>query len=226
MTKISEIMEGAVEMSAEKYVNDIVRKIKCTGKRKREIRDQLLSDIAVRREQGEPLERIMESMGSAKEIAEAFCQNLSEADKKAYRRRRIGSVVGAVAAVLVFAVACIWWFLPKPAALGDEFSEAEITAEVEKVIGFLDQNEFDKLQEIAVDQIRPALTQQTIGPVRQGISDDWGSRQSLGRVYAQGAKQSGKFIIVTQVDAIYENVSVVYTISFDKDLRLAGLYMR
>lgn len=213
-------------MDAERYVNDIVRKIKCTGARKKEIRNQLLSDIAARREQGESMEQIMESMGSAREIAEAFCQDLSDADKKAFRRRRIGVIAGAVIMALAVLAACIWWILPKPAALGDDFSEEEITARIENVVDLLDENDFAALQKISVDKIRPALTKETIDKVRQAISDDWGSRQSLGRVYAQGARQYGKFIIVTQVDAIYENVSVVYTISFDRELRLAGLYMR
>lgn len=213
-------------MDAERYVNDIVRKIKCTGARNKEIRNQLLSDIAARREQGESMEQIMESMGSAREIAEAFCQDLSDADKRAFRRRRIGVIAGAVIMALAVLAACIWWILPKPAALGDDFSEEEITARIENVVDLLDENDFAALQEISVDKIRSALTKETIDKVRQDISDDWGSRQSLGRVYAQGARQCGKFIIVTQVDAIYENVSVVYTISFDQELRLAGLYMR
>lgn len=217
-------------MDAERYVNDIVRKVKCTGARKKEIKNQLLSDIAARREQGESLEQIMESMGLAQEIAEAFCQNLSDADKKAYHRKRIALIAGvtavAIAAVFVIIALYIWWILPKSVVLGDEYTEEEITARIEKVVGLLDQNDFETLQDISVDEMRAVLTQETMDKVRQDISDDWGSRQSIGHVYIQGVKQRGIFIIVTQTDVIYENISVVYTISFDEDLKLAGLYMR
>lgn len=75
-------------MSAEKYVKDIVSKIKCTGAKKKEIEKQLLSDISVRMEQGESLEQIMESMGTAQEIADAFSQNLPEAERKIQRKKR------------------------------------------------------------------------------------------------------------------------------------------
>lgn len=221
--------KGQLEMNAEKYVNDIVRGIKCTGAKKKEIRNQLLSDIAMRREQGETIEQIVESMGSAQEIAEAFCQDLSDADQKAYRRKRIGVILGAVGVVLLLLLslaAYIRWLLPMPAALSEDYTQEEISAEVQRVIELLDQNDFAALQEVSVDKIRGAMTQETIDKVRQGISDDWGSRQSFGRVYAQGAKQRGEYIIVTQTDVIYENISVVYTISFDRELRLAGLYMR
>lgn len=213
-------------MDAEKYVKKIVRNLKCTGAKKKEIGDSLLSDIAARREQGEAMEQIMESMGSPEEIAEAFSQNLSDADRKAYKRRRIGMTIGQIVAALVFLSVLAWWMIPKPAALGDDLSQEAVTASVEKVVVMLNQNDFDGLQELAVDELKSKLTQETMDEVRKGISEDWGEMQSIGKVYMQGVKQKGKVIVVTQVDAVYENVSVVYTISFDEDLRLGGLYMR
>ncbi len=213
-------------MDAEKYVKKIVRNLKCTGAKKKEIGDSLLSDIAARREQGEAMEQIMESMGSPEEIAEAFSQNLSDADRKAYKRRRIGMTIGQIVAALVFLSVLAWWMIPKPAALGDDLSQEAVTASVEKVVVMLNQNDFDGLQELAVDELKSKLTQETLNEVRKGISEDWGEMQSIGKVYMQGVKQKGKVIVVTQVDAVYENISVVYTISFDEDLRLGGLYMR
>ena len=213
-------------MDAEKYVKKIVRNLKCTGAKKKEIGDSLLSDIAARREQGEAMEQIMESMGSPEEIAEAFSQNLSDADRKAYKRRRIGMTIGQIVAALVFLSVLAWWMIPKPAALGDDLSQEAVTASVEKVVVMLNQNDFDGLQELAVDELKSKLTQETMDEVRKGISEDWGEMQSIGKVYMQGLKQKGKVMVVTQVDAVYENVSVVYTISLDEDLRLGGLYMR
>lgn len=213
-------------MDAEKYVKKIVRNLKCTGAKKKEIGDSLLSDIAARREQGEAMEQIMESMGSPEEIAEAFSQNLSDADRKAYKRRRIGMTIGQIVAALVFLSVLAWWMIPKPAALGDDLSQEAVTASVENVVVMLNQNDFDGLQELAVDELKSKLTQETLDEVRKGISEDWGEMQSIGKVYMQGVKQKGKVIVVTQVDAVYENISVVYTISFDEDLRLGGLYMR
>lgn len=213
-------------MDAEKYVKKIVRNLKCTGAKKKEIGDSLLSDIAARREQGEAMEQIMESMGSPEEIAEAFSQNLSDADRKAYKRRRIGMTIGQIVAALVFLSVLAWWMIPKPAALGDDLSQEAVTASVENVVIMLNQNDFDGLQELAVDELKSKLTQETMDEVRKNISEDWGEMQSIGKVYMQGLKQKGKVMVVTQVDAVYENVSVVYTISFNEDLRLGGLYMR
>ena len=213
-------------MNAEKYVKEIVTKVKCTGAKRKEIGSQLLSDIAARREQGETLEEIMESMGQPQEIAEAFCQNLSDADKKAYRRSRIRKIVVDIVLMLIVVSILTWWMMPKPAVLGDDLSQEEIEASVGNVISLLNEDDFDGLQDIATDELKDKLTRETIDSVRQDISEDWGGMQSIGRVYAQGIKQKGELIIVTQTDAIYENVSVVYTISFDENLRLGGLYIR
>lgn len=213
-------------MNAEKYVKEIVRRVKCTGAKRKEISSQLLSDIAARREQGETLEEIMESMGQPQEIAEAFCQNLSDVDKKAYRRSRIRKVIVDIVLMLIVVSILTWWMMPKPAVLGDDLSQEEIEASVENVISLLNEDDFDGLQDIAIDELKDKLTRETIDMVRQDISEDWGGMQSIGRVYAQGIKQKGDLIIVTQTDVIYENVSVVYTISFDENLRLGGLYIR
>lgn len=215
-------------MEAEKYVNSIVRKIKCTGAKKKEIKNQLLSDIAMRREAGETTEQIAESMGTAAEIAEAFEQNLSEADQKAYKKRKILSNICSIAAVLIVLCIYVWWYIPKAADItGDtRFTQEKVTVEVEKVIELLDQEDYDALSEMSIEEIQEAMNQETIGGVKDGICEDWGKRQSIGNVYIGGIKQKGRLMVAAQVDAIYENVSVVYTITFDENMRLAGLYMR
>lgn len=217
-----------MKMNAEKYVQDIVRKIKCTNRKKREIKDQLLSDIAMRRESGEAVEQIMESMGTAEEIAEAFEQNLSEADKKAYKRRKIWMTICSIVLVLFFLCLFAWWYIPKAVDISGDgrFTQEKVAAEVEKVIELLDENDYESLRGMAAEEIQTLLNQETVGGVKDAISTDWGERQSIGNVYLGGVKQKGKLLIVTQVDAIYENVSVVYTISFDENMKLAGLYMR
>lgn len=89
-------MEGDYDMSAEKYVKDIVGRIKCGSIKKKEIETQLLSDISMRIEQGETLEEIIQSMGSPQEIADAFSQDMPENERKAYRNKKIGMIVVAV----------------------------------------------------------------------------------------------------------------------------------
>ena len=51
-------------MNEKHYVNTIARKIKCGGKKKKEIKRQLLMDIHMREKQGERLEDVISQMGT------------------------------------------------------------------------------------------------------------------------------------------------------------------
>lgn len=221
-------MEGDYDMSAEKYVKDIVGRIKCGSIKKKEIETQLLSDISMRIEQGETLEEIIQSMGSPQEIADAFSQDMPENERKAYRNKKIGMIVTAVVLGVVLLSAYVWWTVPKPYAIENNalLSKETVGAKVEETVSLLDANDFGTLQAEAVDELRNVLTQEMIDKVRIPMSDDWGERLSIGTTYMQGIKQKGKVLVVTQTDVMYENISVVYTITFDENLNLAGLYMR
>ncbi len=215
-------------MSAEKYVKDIVGRIKCGSVKKKEIGAQLLSDISMRIKQGETLEEIIQNMGSPQEIADAFSQDMPENERKAYRNKKIGMIVTAVVLGVVLLGFYVWWVFPKPYTIENNalLSTETVSARVETMVSLLDENDFETLQAEAVDELRNVLTQEVIDKVRIAMSDDWGKRLSIGTTYVQGIKQKGKILIVTQTDVMYENISVVYTITFDENLNLAGIYMR
>lgn len=221
-------MEGDYDMSAEKYVKDIVSKIKCTGAKKKEIEKQLLSDISMRMEQGESLEQIMESMGTAQEIADAFSQNLPEAERKIQRKKRIGIIIVMIVTGVFLLGAYVWWIFPKPLDIKniESVTEEAVDAQVETVVTLLNGNDFEALRGMAVGEMQNVLTQEVIDQARDSISDDWGEMLMVGSTYMQGIKQKGRVFIITQTDVMYENVSVTYTITFDEDLKLAGVYMR
>ena len=215
-------------MSAEKYVKDIVGRIKCGSVKKKEIRAQLLSDISMRIKQGETLEEIIQNMGSPQEIADAFSQDMPENERKAYRNKKRGMIGTAVVLGVVLLGFYVWWVFPKPYTIENNalLSTETVSARVETMVSLLDENDFETLQAEAVDELRNVLTQEVIDKVRIPMSDDWGKRLSIGTTYVQGIKQKGKILIVTQTDVMYENISVVYTITFDENLNLAGIYMR
>lgn len=215
-------------MSAEKYVKDIVSKIKCSGTKRKEIETQLLSDISMRMEQGETLEQIMENMGTAQEIADAFSQDMPETELKTQRKKKIGIIISAVVIGVFLLCAYVWWIFPKSLNIKDveSVTEEAIDAQVETVITLLNENDFESLRGMSIDEIQKVLTQENIDKARNLISDDWGGMLMNGSTYAQGIRQKGRLFIVTQTDVMYENVSVTYTITFDEDLKLAGVYMR
>ena len=101
-----------------------------------------------------------------------------------------------------------------------------MTEAVERAIILLDDEEYAKLQEDATQQMQSVLNQTTIDQARAQVTSDWGERQSIGTTYATEVIQNGEHYAIAQVTVSYENVNVVYTLTYDADMKLAGLYMR
>ena len=215
-------------MTVEKYVKMIVKRIRCSRKKRIEIGKQLLSDISSELENGEKPEAVMSRMGRAWEVAEEFNQNLPESERKSYRRNRIIKFVLIIAVILVAAVGVLFWFLPKSSTIGSSgvFSQEAVEQQTKWAIQELDNHDLEGLKEHATDEMSAVLTSETIENARNGISDDWGDFRSFGIVYMSELKQRGHYYAVTQVTASYENVSVTYTITFDENMKLSGLYMK
>lgn len=106
------------------------------------------------------------------------------------------------------------------------FSESVVETEIQHVIELLDQEDYSTLQEISTDTIKESLTKEVWGDARVQFSEDWGNLEKLGTIYLSEAEQDGKPMACGQVKATYENVKVTYTIVFDQEMKLAGLYIQ
>lgn len=215
-------------MTVEKYVNAVARRVKCSYGRRREIRQQLLSDISAAKEQGEGTEETLRRMGSVQALAREFNENLTELERKRFKRQRIVCILAAGAVTLLLFIMLLWWFLPKITQLGSSgyFREEEVEHQTKDIIKKLDNNDYTALYEQMNPAMKRALTPEVMETVKTGISDQWGAFQSYGRLYMSEVSQQGKLYAVVQVTGVYENVSVTFTISFDKDMKLAGLYLK
>lgn len=214
-------------MTAEKYVNEIIRKLRCSKEKRIEIKQQLLSDISVALENGEVLEEIVKRMGSVEEVVREFNQNLPEEEEKTYRKRKKKMIFLGVVFVVAIAIVVGYWFWPKVVLLEDSTFKKEIVEEqVKLVIEELDNKQFEALKEHAIEEMQDVLTQDTFDSIKKQIAEDWGEIQSVGTIYMAVIKQKNQQFVVTQVVVVYKNVSVTYTITFDKDMKLAGIYIK
>lgn len=219
-------------MNAEKYVNDIIKNVKCSKGKKSEIREQLLSDIHMRMDNGESLDLIMGDMGKPGEISEEFNQNLTEEEKKAYKKRKIlkitGSITVVIFIVLLSLISYIRWLFPQASEMGSSgiFSQEIVEEKAKEIILLLDQNDFDALKATAIENIQAALVPETFEQTKKSIGNDWGQLETFGKIYTCELKQQGQTFATAQVSVSYENVNVTYTITFDKEMKLAGIYLK
>lgn len=215
-------------MDEKKYVNAVARKLKCDGKRKREIRKQLLADIQMRENQGERLEEIISRMGKAGEIADGFNENISVEEQRRYARNKVlRIVIPIVLAVIVIGMAGFWMF-PKTVDIAESrvFDKEEVETAMKETIELLDAEDYDALQKNAIPRMKPLLNAETRENMRRTLSDDWGERKQFGAVYMVEVIQGNSHLAVGEMTVTYENVSVTYRLTYDEDMRFAGIYVR
>lgn len=215
-------------MDEKRYVNAVARKLKCGGTRKREIKRQLLADMQARENQGERLDDIISRMGKAEEIAEGFNENISVEERKRYARNRVLKIVIPIALALVFLGMAGYWLFPKTVDIEKSryFDKEEVEAAMKETVELLDAEEYAALQENATAQMQSLLNAETRKSMRETLSDDWGERRQFGAVYLVEVVQGNRHLAVGEMTVTYENVSVTYRLSYDEDMRFAGIYVR
>ena len=215
-------------MDEKRYVNAVARKLKCGGKRKKEIKRQLLSDIQMRENQGERLEEIISRMGKAEEIAESFNESISVKEQRRYAGNRVLKIVIPIVLALTFIAVSVYWIFPKTVDIEKSrvFDKEEVEAAMKETVDVLDAEEYAVLQENAIPQMQSFLNAETRESIRETLSDDWGERKQFGAVYMAEVIQGNTHLAVGEMTVTYENVSVTYRLTYDEDMRFAGIYVR
>lgn len=216
------------QKGADRYVKAVVKKVKCSVEKKKEIKKQLLSDINIAVEEGEKIEDIIKSMGSVEEVAEEFNSNLSETELKKYKNRKRLKIVFTIAAILIIIVSGVRWVLPDTMVFGTSglFEEQAVEEQMKHIIFLLNENDYETLMENSIKEMEYVLDENTLNSIKGMISDDWGQFEEFGNIYLMEVKQRGHIFALGQITVLYENVTITYQITLDKNMRLAGFYMR
>ena len=215
-------------MDAKKYVNAIATKIKCNGKKKKEIKKQLLLDIDMRMKQGEQLEEIISQMGTVKEIADSFNENISLEEQKRYVRNKVMKIVIPIIVILVFLILFVYWIFPKSYDIEQSkyFSKEQVETAMKETIELLDAGDYTALWERVTPKMQTLLNAETMDNVKGMLSDDWGERKLFGTVYMAELVQGNRHFAIGEITVTYENVSATYRLTYDEDMRLSGIYVR
>lgn len=215
-------------MDAKKYANAVAGKVKCSGKKKKEIKKQLMMDIQMRMKQGEQLEEIISQMGTVKEIADGFNENISPKEQRQYVRNRVLKIAIPVIGVLLLLLLLVYWMIPKSFNIEKSgyFSRQQVEEAMKETIELLDAEDYAALQESALPQMQNLLTAETMDNAKALLSDHWGERKMFGTAYVVELVQGNRHFAVGEITVTYENVSATYRLTYDVDMRLSGIYVR
>lgn len=216
-------------MTANTYAEQIVRRVKCGSRERKEMKKQLYADICAAIEHGESLEQVMQRMGEAKAVAEEINYQLPEETTKRYEKsHNRKKLLLRIASALVVLGGLIWWYVPRTAWIDESsfFDEAVVEAQTKQVVMYLNEKEYDALQQMSNAQMKAYATKELLEEAYSQVSEDWGAFRDFSSIQMVEVEQQGSLYVVAVVNASYENVAVSFTISFDEDMKLAGLYMR
>lgn len=205
-----------------KYINQIIRRLKCSRKRREEIKRQLLSEVDEERENS------TQALENALEIAEEFNNSFSEEEKKAYKKEKLLKIAGLVLVLLILVAGLIWWMIPKQIWLEDSkvFDVNVVEAQSKTVLDCFDRDDYETLKEMSDDKMREFLNNHDLKSDKPLIAEDWGKREEIGKVYMVELTQKGRKSAVVQMHVQYEHANVMYTISFNRDMELQGFWMQ
>lgn len=216
-------------MRKDTYITAIVKKLNCSSVKKKEIKKDLESDIAETLEKGGTMEDIVERMGSAAAVAAEFNANFSEKEKKLYKKAKMLRSIGIVALVVIVLAVLCWYALPKSYPLEERgnFREEQLVDAAKNVITCFGEGNDEALMKLCSKQeMADIITGQKGQEIRAMFGDDWGEAVSYGNPYTAELVQFGTSTGVVQMTAAYEDFSVTYTISMNKEMKLTGFYIK
>lgn len=159
---------------------------------------------------------------------EIYFKNLGKAAGKRSVWKIVLAVAGGVLFLLLLAGFLIYRSLPKSYEMGTSglFDPETVQASAEEIVELLDAGNYEGLRERSNERMKPMLTEDKLGAAREESIGELGAFEKFSGYVAAEVKQGGENMAVTEVTALYEKRSVIYRITFDEEMKLAGIYMR
>ncbi len=111
------------------------------------------------------------------------------------------------------------------AKLPDGYDELTLKTSAESVIDLLNQRDSEGLTAILTEEMKVGLTPEVIGQIF-ALLDESGSMQEIADMKVGSSEENGITFAFVVARVKYEKAEITYTIGFDKDMKLAGLYLK
>ena len=110
---------------------------------------------------------------------------------------------------------------PAQEAIGG-YNEEDLKVEAEKVIKNLNDKNYDAILEGSSDELKNALPDNKLKETWEGFSENIGDYDSILKMTF--AEKNGYGVAIVNVK--YTNKKVTFTLSFNSEMKLSGIYMK
>lgn len=137
--------------------------------------------------------------------------------------RKTGLAICLMMAVLVIAFVATGCSAGK---LAESFDAAAVEAKAKTVIETLNKGDYTAVVGMLRQDLQDDLPEDKIKAAVDQVYGNAGTFESFDKVILAGQKAEGKDIAVAVIQAKYQEKKVTFTLSFDQDLNLIGLFMK
>lgn len=220
-------------MNQASYVKTVAKHLVCSKARRDEFVGDLESDIAAALAAGEAWEQVEHRLGDPRQMAAEFNADLSDSERAAGKKRKRNRIIGIVVAVALVLVAVIavaaWWVMPHYVAVGEAsgHTEQQIIERSQEVVELFSDGDAQAIAALGNETMKQGLNEQMIQAARDAINGgDWGDFKSFGTIYVGEFVQMGQTSNPVELVAVYEHATVTFTLAFNGDMELTGLFVK
>ncbi|MCR4642677.1 MAG: DUF3887 domain-containing protein [Lachnospiraceae bacterium] len=215
-------------MNAKRYVRYIVKELKCSSRRRREVRKELLAKVTSQSGETLSYDELRKEIGEIYDVINEYNDGMSAGEKKKYKTEHTIRVLIPVLLFISILIGGIIFILPHKSDIssGRYFTESALTERLQKDITLLNKEDYEALRAGSTEAMKAILVDGLMASIRQKTGSDWGAFVSTGEPQCSDVLQYGKHLAECEVTVTYENRDVLFRITYDSEMKLTALYVR
>ena len=135
-------------------------------------------------------------------------------------------VSGAYAASPVYAAETAAPAAEQTAEVQAPFDVQVVEQHVMATITRFEKDDIAGLQAEATAGLRPHLTAEQVTGAKAEFAPKWGPRGAVGKPLMTAGKEGDKWYVICELAVGYKATAVVYRLSYDENMKLAGFFVR
>ena len=106
------------------------------------------------------------------------------------------------------------------------FDVQVVEQHVMATIDRFEKDDITGLQREATQELRPHLTAEQVAGAKAEFAPKWGARGGVGKPLMTAGKEDGKWYVICELAVGYKATAVVYRLTYDENMKLAGFFVR
>ena len=135
-------------------------------------------------------------------------------------------VSGAYATSPVYAAETAAPAAEQTAEVQAPFDVQVVEQHVMATITRFEKDDITGLQAEATAELRPHLTAEQVTGAKAEFAPKWGPRGAVGKPLMTAGKEGDKWYVICELAVGYKATAVVYRLSYDENMKLAGFFVR